>query len=115
MHSSQPHLGHNALLAAANLIVELEKEHQSLLLRTSPLGAPTLVTTLADGGVAVNIVPPAASITIDRRVVVGEEAATVVADLKALAARHARAHDAHVTVDADVRAWRPTLSAPAGG
>ncbi len=101
-HSSQPHLGHNAVLAAAKVIVALDDEHHALQAKTSPLGPPTLTTTLASGGVALNIVPPAASVSIDRRVVVGETATAVLEDIIAIARTCAHAHDPHIGVDAKV-------------
>jgi metal-dependent amidase/aminoacylase/carboxypeptidase family protein len=66
-HSSKPHLGKNALVAASELILRMMEEHE--LLQTTkggPLGAPTITPTLAGGGHGPNIVPqvrPAAGLT----------------------------------------------------
>ena len=49
-HSSKPHLGKNALVAAAQLTKALYAEHESLQSRGGPLGPPTLTPTIADGG-----------------------------------------------------------------
>ena len=46
-HSSKPHLGKNALVAAAQLTKALYAEHESLQSRGGPLGPPTLTPTSA--------------------------------------------------------------------
>ena len=67
-HSSKPHLGKNALVAAAQLTKALYAEHESLQSRGGPLGPPTLTPTIADGGHGPNIVPQLATISCDYRV-----------------------------------------------
>ncbi len=99
-HSSQPHLGHNALLAAASLMLAFDDEHKALQTMASPLGAPTLTPTMASGGVALNIVPPHARVSVDRRIVVGERAADVCENLAAFACKHVQAHNPHIAVEA---------------
>ncbi|HRW06017.1 MAG TPA: M20/M25/M40 family metallo-hydrolase [Caldilineaceae bacterium] len=85
-HSSQPHLGENAIVGAAALINALQQEHERLQqLPASPLGNPMLTATLIEGGSGINVVPDACTVSIDRRVVAGEEAQGVAADLQALA------------------------------
>jgi len=88
-HSSQPQLGKNAITAAAHLALALDAEHRRLAAATpaSPLGAPTLSVTLIGGGRGLNVVPDACSLSLDRRVVVGERADDVVAALAGLAQR----------------------------
>ena len=49
------------------------------------LGAPTLTPTLTVGGSGINIVPGSASVSVDRRVVAGEVAATVQSGLEEFA------------------------------
>jgi len=89
-HSSQPYLGHNAIVAAAQVITGLQEEHDRLqTLEPSPLGNAMLTVTLVNGGTGINVVPDTCTVALDRRVVVGENAATVAADLQALARRHA--------------------------
>lgn len=89
-HSSQPYLGHNAIVGAAQVIMGLQEEHDRLqTLEPSPLGNPMLTVTLVNGGVGINVVPDACTVALDRRVVVGEKAATVAANLQALAQQHA--------------------------
>ena len=76
-HSSKPHLGQNALVAAAELIQAFQAEHDSLqadpLRASGPLGSPTLTSTLAEGGHGPNIVPQHATVTVDYRVTTSPE------------------------------------------
>ena len=71
-HSSKPHLGKNALVAASQLILRMIQEHEKIQRDTSrtngPLGAPTITPTLGSGGHGPNIVPQDASVFIDYRV-----------------------------------------------
>jgi len=88
-HSSQPYLGHNAIVAAAQVITAMQEEHDRLqTLEPTPLGNPMLTVTLVNGGTGINVVPDACTVALDRRVVVGEKAATVAANLQALARQH---------------------------
>jgi acetylornithine deacetylase/succinyl-diaminopimelate desuccinylase-like protein len=88
-HSSQPQLGQNAITAAAQLALALDAEHQRLSQAAAhaALGAPTLTVTLINGGRGLNVVPDACSLSIDRRVVDGERADALVAELADLARR----------------------------
>jgi acetylornithine deacetylase len=68
-HSSKPHLGKNAIVAASALILRMYQEHEALQgSRSGPLGAPTLTPTLASGGHGPNIVPQDARVFLDYRV-----------------------------------------------
>jgi len=86
-HSSQPHLGKNAITAAAHLALAIEAEHQRLqtLPPQTALGTPVLTTTLIQGGRGISVVPDTCTVTIDRRVVAEERAADVKEALIALA------------------------------
>ncbi|MEP7190842.1 MAG: M20/M25/M40 family metallo-hydrolase [Roseiflexaceae bacterium] len=88
-HSSQPQLGKNAITAAAQLVLAFDAEHRRLAAAppASALGAPTLTVTLIGGGRGLNVVPDACSLSLDRRVVAGENADAVVAALNDLAQR----------------------------
>src|SRR5262245_32613358 len=88
-HSSQPQLGKNAITAAAQLALALDAEHQRLAAAppATALGAPSLTVTMIGGGRGLNVVPDACSLSIDRRVVAGERADAVVAQLTDLARR----------------------------
>ena len=68
-HSSKPHLGKNALVAASDLILRMYSEHESLQtdeMIKRPLGAPTITPTMSSGGHGPNIVPQDASGTHSR-------------------------------------------------
>ena len=80
-HSSKPHLGKNALIAASELILRMIAEHETLQKHATskhgPLGAPTVTPTLGSGGHGPNIVPQDASVFIDYRVTTqGESSVT---------------------------------------
>jgi len=85
-HSSQPHLGQNAIVAASRLVLALQVEHERLLtLPPTPLGNPTLTVSLMAGGNGINVVPNACTVSIDRRVVNGERTVAITEALQQLA------------------------------
>ncbi len=87
-HSSQPHLGQNAIVAAAQLVLALQAEHERLqTLPPTALGNPMLTVSLINGGSGINVVPNVCTVSIDRRVVNGERAVTVTEGLQQLAER----------------------------
>lgn len=88
VHSSQPHLGQNAVVAAAQLAVAFQAEHERLQkLPPAGLGNAALMVTILRGGTGINVVPDSCQLALDRRVVDGERATEVVAQLCALAER----------------------------
>ena len=85
-HSSQPHRGQNAVMAGAQLALALQAEYERLQARPpAGLGLPALTVTILQGGTGINVVPDACRLALDRRVVDGERAAAVVAQLGDLA------------------------------
>eukprot|EP00048_Salpingoeca_helianthica_P000923 m.45067 g.45067 ORF g.45067 m.45067 type:complete len:388 (-) comp10971_c0_seq1:48-1211(-) len=88
VHSSQPALGANALVAAASAILALTDLHHSLQGQQNLLGPPSVCVTLAQGGSGINIVPSAASFSVDRRVVHEEDPDTVERELLAFVQAH---------------------------
>lgn len=79
-HSSKPHLGVNAIQQMARLLVALESESERLGSVRHPLvGSPSLNVGLIEGGTQVNIVPGSCSITLDRRLIPGEDPDRVLA------------------------------------
>lgn len=84
-HSSSPHLGDNAISKMVPVITALESYHRKLQERpVHPLtGGPTLAITLIQGGSQINVVPDHCWIAIDRRIVPGEEAADIQAEIAA--------------------------------
>lgn len=85
-HSSKPHLGINAITDMARVILAMEKDGLALA-ATEPhplVGPPTCSIGLINGGVQVNFVPERCEIQIDRRMIPGEKADTVLAHYESL-------------------------------
>jgi len=82
-HSSKPELGKNAIVATADLILALDEEHRRLigLPASTEVGTGTLTVSVIHGGQAVNIVPETCRLLLDRRLVPGEEPASVAEEL----------------------------------
>jgi acetylornithine deacetylase/succinyl-diaminopimelate desuccinylase-like protein len=80
-HSSKPWLGASAITAAAEVVLALDRLHTELTQATSHplLGPATGSIGLIHGGVQVNIVPEACELSIDRRLLPGEEPEIVLA------------------------------------
>lgn len=75
-HSSQPHLGDNAIYKMARVIPVFERYQQEVtptLTKHHLCGNPTLSVGTIQGGVSVNTVPDHVVIDIDRRVLPGED------------------------------------------
>lgn len=78
-HSSRPHLGINAIEAAALFIVHAKKRLPELLAENAAAGPASSSIDLVSGGAAENVVPASASVTIDFRYQ-GVESAQVQCD-----------------------------------
>jgi len=79
-HSAKPHLGVSAILGMARLVLELERDNGLLGELSHPLlGSPTWNAGQIQGGTQVNIVPERCTISIDRRMIPGENPAEVMA------------------------------------
>jgi len=78
-HSSQPHKGESAIYAMAEIVGVLRDYADALCERPEhPLvGGPTCCVGMISGGQAPNIVPDRCEIVVDRRMIPGEDAATV--------------------------------------
>jgi succinyl-diaminopimelate desuccinylase len=89
-HSSTPDVGKNAIVAAAPLVAALAAEHErvSRLPPSTDVGAPTLAVVKISGGQALNIVPDKCQISVNRRVVPGEDPTLISAELKVYARQH---------------------------
>ena len=74
-HSAKPHLGSNAIVHMAS-VVQAFDSHARTLGRAAAhplLGPPTLTVSLIRGGEQINFVPDYCEISIDRRLVPGED------------------------------------------
>lgn len=103
-HSSQPHLGASAISTAARLVLALDAAHAALAGVAHPLlGTATGSVGTIAGGVQINIVPAVCTLAVDRRLLPGESAASVLADYRRLVA---------AVVDARVEGVTAVVDAP---
>ncbi len=88
-HSSDPAAGKNAIVALSRAVLALDGLANALADRRDPsLGPATLSVGVISGGAAPNIVPEQASLLMDRRLLPGETAESVRAELEAALAEH---------------------------
>jgi len=85
-HSSKPHLGQNAISAAARIVAAIDAEQERLesLVPETPVGNGTISVLEIEGGLARNIIPPACSVYCGRRTAPGEDPDDVFAHLRNL-------------------------------
>ena len=85
-HSSKPHLGQNAVTAAARVIVALDEEHQRLQAQepATAVGLGTLSTTMVEGGLARNIIPDCCHVYAGRRIAPEEDVSEIYERLTAI-------------------------------
>lgn len=78
-HSALPHLGANAIEAAAPVIAAYVAEHERLqaVPPTTELGTSTISVTMIEGGTGANVIPASCSITVGQRIVPGQRAHAV--------------------------------------
>jgi len=82
-HSSDPSLGHNAIVDVSKTVLALDELAARLAERVDPrLGAATLSVGLVGGGQAANVVPPEAWLQLDRRLLPGETVETFRAEIE---------------------------------
>jgi acetylornithine deacetylase len=88
-HSSQPHLGDNAVYRMARVVTALEKYATQIVpqLGEHPrLGRPTLSVGVISGGISVNTVPDHCTIEIDRRLLPSEQPQSAFAQAQSFVA-----------------------------
>lgn len=73
-HSSKPHLGQNAVSAAARVVMAIDAEQERLVAQTptTPVGNGTVSVTEIGGGLARNIIPDCCTLYAGRRTAPGE-------------------------------------------
>ncbi len=93
-HSSKPHLGVNAIGAAARLITAFDEEVAGGFAGRDDgvTGAPTHNIGTIQGGLQVNFVPARCRFELDRRVLPGEDFGSVLEPYRGIAARVAAEH-----------------------
>ena len=106
-HSSDPAAGRSAIVALARAVLAMEALREDLARRPDPiLGPGTCSVGLIGGGKAPNVVPDAAYFLMDRRLLPGEGAASVQAEVEAALAK-AGVRDVRV---AECRVGKPPLA-----
>ncbi len=76
-HAGRPHLGANALVAAARMISDLEKLAFKARHPLFEIPSPSLSVTMIQSGSKVNIIPERCVFSIDRRMIPGETSESV--------------------------------------
>jgi acetylornithine deacetylase len=110
-HTSQPHLGANAICAMATIIQGLRAHARELERRSHPLvGPPTLTVSLIKGGSDLCTVPERCEISVDGRLVPGESPAAAKQEIDELIASLAKSE-----ADIEVVCSRPIFEDPPVG
>lgn len=113
-HSSTPHLGRNAIVAAARAIVALQGEHDRLqrLPPTSDVGNGTLTTALITGGTGGNVVPDRCTFNVGRRIAPFEDPDEIEPILQALIREAAKPCTVEFTPTAHSKAFYQSPDSP---
>ena len=87
VHATNPDRGVNAITVMARAVLALEAYHKALATRKHPIvGVPTCNVGVIQGGSTANAVPDSCVVYLDRRMVPGEDPATVQAEMQAVIA-----------------------------
>ncbi len=91
-HATDPWRGRNAINGMAHLILDLERyQKETLEARPHPILGPASINVgVIEGGVSANVVADACTIRVDRRMVPGEDPATVRRELEEIVAERQR-------------------------
>jgi len=84
-HSSKPERGVNAVYAASEYALRIEKLSRRFKVKHRLLGKPSLAVTIVRGGVKDNVIPDHCELVINRRTLPNEDLETIVDQLKDLA------------------------------
>ncbi|MGE0718145.1 MAG: M20 family metallopeptidase [Alphaproteobacteria bacterium] len=108
-HSGMPQLGVNAVINAARLVGAFDAHAQQVVRhRHHPLcGCASLTITRMRGGHADNVVPDACEFMIDRRMVPGEDADAVRAEIFGILDAARREYG----IEAEIATWQETTGA----
>ena len=99
-HSSKPHLGKNAIVAAARIVAAYQQEQEILAAgsASTTVGTGTLSVTEIVGGLARNIIPDECRLYAGRRIAPGEDPEAEFARLQAVAEAAAAPLDIDVSM-----------------
>jgi len=100
-HSSKPERGVNAVYAASEYALKIEKLSRRFKVEHRLLGRPSLAVTIFRGGVKDNVIPDRCDLVINRRTLPNEDLETVVNRLKDLAAKISKKRGVKVFVKID--------------
>ncbi|MDA3039981.1 MAG: M20/M25/M40 family metallo-hydrolase [Actinomycetota bacterium] len=97
-HSSKPHLGKNAISAAARIVLAIDHEQQriSALAPTTSVGNGAVSVTEISGGLARNIIPDGCVLYAGRRTAPGEDPMAIFEQLSAIVRRAAAPLDVSI-------------------
>lgn len=108
-HSGTPDLGENAILKAADLLGLVARAHDDVRRHRHDLvGHASLTVTRIAGGHADNVVPDRCDVLLDRRMVPGEDEASVERELRDLLALAGE----RFGVRAEIVEFKPTTGGP---
>jgi acetylornithine deacetylase/succinyl-diaminopimelate desuccinylase family protein len=87
-HAGRPHVGANAIHAAARIIQELERLDFKANHPLFEVPHPSLSVTMIQAGSKVNIIPERCAFSIDRRMMPGETSASVLREVEGVLQRN---------------------------
>ncbi|MBF0528350.1 MAG: M20 family metallopeptidase [Deltaproteobacteria bacterium] len=109
-HAGRPHLGINAVSLAAKLVQSIEMLQFTESNNAFEIPRPTMAVTMIQGGRQANIVPDSCCLTMDRRMIPGETAHSVISEVEALIRPLVEAEGgAVINVQARPDYWDPFL------
>jgi succinyl-diaminopimelate desuccinylase len=83
-HAGRPHLGKNAISAAARLIELINQMEFTDFNAAFEIPTPSISVTVINGGQTTNVIPDFCEFTIDRRMIPGETTEKVMEEIEAL-------------------------------
>jgi succinyl-diaminopimelate desuccinylase len=84
-HASTPELGINPIEKAADFITRLRAYRETIEVKQHPLlGGAVCSVTMIEGGIKENVVPGSCRVTLDRRLLPGEDLAEVEAEIRTI-------------------------------
>ena len=112
-HAGRPALGVNAVNAAAKLIKAVEARTYSLTNDQFEVSQPSISVTMIEGGTKVNVIPNRCRLSIDRRMLPGENSETVRKEIEELIAGVlAEAPGTEISYQFNPGHWDPYVISP---
>ena len=113
-HSSQPHLGVNAISGAGRIVdaIDAEQERIDALEPATEVGNGSVAVLTMEGGVARNIIPPHASMYIGRRVAPMEDPDEIFEHLSAITRAAAEPCAVDISLEAAFKGFYQSPDSP---